>query len=136
MGRLSQRRMIVIVETLSKKSRNVGTIFALLKKRMPVNRGTRLYQLSNSGQTLFWTMAPLQFFMFPKSSMVSGWKLEILLEFHLYSGLISRRLSKNFFAYFVPLFNKERDKSFFSFLFLLSPFFSLSLLPVSLPISS
>lgn len=49
MGGLSQKRMRLIVETLSHNLRSVGTIFALLKKRMPVNRGIRLYQLSNSG---------------------------------------------------------------------------------------
>jgi hypothetical protein len=40
---------MVIAETLSDKLRRVGTIFALFKKRMPVNRGIRPYQLLKSG---------------------------------------------------------------------------------------
>jgi hypothetical protein len=49
MGGLSQKGIRLIIETLSHHLRSVGTIFALLKKRMPVKRGIRLYQLSNSG---------------------------------------------------------------------------------------
>ena len=49
MGGVSQTRMMLIAETLFNNVRSVGTIFALFKKRMPVNRGIRLYQLSNSG---------------------------------------------------------------------------------------
>jgi hypothetical protein len=49
MGGVSQKRMTLIVGTRSKNLRTVGTMFALVKRRISVNRGIRPYQLSNSG---------------------------------------------------------------------------------------
>jgi hypothetical protein len=53
MDGLSQTRMILISVILSDKWRGVGTIFALFKKRMPVNREIGPYQLLKSGGDTF-----------------------------------------------------------------------------------